>query len=95
MTISPPALPFVLLHTTVILRARCFVNLPIRFSPLAAGVHEGIINVAIEEREGQEEVAVEEKDEDKEMKNGGCGVGAGVEVAALRLLATSVQHHHQ
>ena len=47
-----------------------------------------------EEREGQEEVVAEKKDEDKEMKNGGCGVGAGVEVAALRLLGTSVQHHH-
>jgi hypothetical protein len=52
VSVSPPELPFVLLpaHTLVTLRARSYVNLPIRLSPLTVGVHEGALVVTIVDR---------------------------------------------
>ena len=52
VSVSLPELPFVLLpaHTFVTLRARSYVNLPIRFSPLTVGVHEGALVVTIVDR---------------------------------------------
>jgi hypothetical protein len=53
VTVTAPALPFVLLHKRIQLKPRSYVNLPVRYSPLTSGTHEGELVVCIEDREGQ------------------------------------------
>ena len=81
--LSSPALPFVLLHESITLKARSFVNLPVRFSPLAAGSHESVIVVSINERKANG--AVDALEEAAHM-----GGGMHVKVARLRLFGTAV-----
>ena len=59
------------------------MNLPVRFSPLAAGSHESVIVVSINERKANG--AVDALEEAARM-----GGGMHVKVARLRLFGTAV-----
>ena len=82
--LTSPTLPFVLLHKSVTLKARSFVNLPVRFSPLAAGSHEGEITVSINERSGAADLL------EAAAHQGG---GMHVKVARLQLFGTAVDNN--